>query len=116
VDVFGMASFTLIIACGNDMSTRLPGVTTEERVSIDYAKFHGLRVRNTPSSLDHSIAASTWRTRGWTYQESVLSSRKLFVTPAQLIRLCSEGTVYEDPSMICPRVCQRAEPTTPELL
>jgi hypothetical protein len=97
--IFRMASFALIITCGNDMNAHLPGVATEQRVSLDYANVDGLHIRAALPDLAQNIVASVWHKRAWTYQEGILASRKLYVTSTQLVWLCSDGVVYEDISM-----------------
>ncbi|KAF2829382.1 HET-domain-containing protein [Ophiobolus disseminans] len=98
-DVFAMATFTLVIACGNDMSVQLPGVSIERHVSTGYADFDALHVRSRLPSLLDTIKAATWYSRGWTYQEGILAGRQLFITAMQAMWMCPKGIFYEDTSM-----------------
>ena len=98
-DIFTMATFTLVIACGDNMSVQLPGIGVDRYASTDCADFEGLHVRSGLPFLHDTIRASTWYSRGWTYQEGILARRKLFITPMQVIWMCPEGLIYEDASM-----------------
>jgi hypothetical protein len=89
-DIFSMAHFTLVVACGDGMTDRLPGVTMERRVSTDRAMFEGFYTRTMLPSLHDTVKDSIWYWRGWTYQEGVLLSRKLFITPFQAAWHCCE--------------------------
>ncbi|KAF2725151.1 hypothetical protein K431DRAFT_98403 [Polychaeton citri CBS 116435] len=40
------------------------------------------------SSLQRCLAGSTWNTRGWTYQEALLSTRCIFFTEEQVFYVC----------------------------
>jgi hypothetical protein len=42
----------------------------------------------------HSIMQSTWFTRGWTYQEAILSKRRLFFTEEQVYFECDNMSCY----------------------
>lgn len=45
---------------------------------------HGRVFVLTPPHISYWLSQSVWATRGWTYQEAVLSSRCLFFTPDQV--------------------------------
>jgi hypothetical protein len=95
-EIFSTATFTLVIACGSSMDARLPGVNTDRNVVAGCADIQGLRFRSELPTFAHTIEASQWYTRGWTYQEGVLAGRKLFITPSQAMRLCPAGLICED--------------------
>lgn len=94
-DIFRLAHFTLVIACGDSMSDRVPGVGVDRCILIGHATPDGLQIRSILPTLRDMIRVSAWYTRGWTYQEGVLSTRKLFITPVQAIWHCFESIFYE---------------------
>ncbi|CAA7267409.1 unnamed protein product [Cyclocybe aegerita] len=77
--VYEFARFTLIAAAGSNADAGLPG--------------HSLTVP-LPPLLD-AIAITQWRTRGWTYQEQLLSPRSLIFTPYQVYYQC-DGQVFQE--------------------
>ncbi|KAL2130252.1 hypothetical protein VTI74DRAFT_6710 [Chaetomium olivicolor] len=50
---------------------------------------------STLPSPQHTIRHSVWATRGWTYQEGVLSTRRLVFTPHQLYWECNGMAIHE---------------------
>jgi hypothetical protein len=65
----------------------VPGVLNVAGVSI------GLR---TPRLVSHAIGEEVWETRGWTYQEKVLSSRQLVFTEHEVFYKCLGGEKGEE--------------------
>lgn len=74
-----------IVACAEGVGVGLPGVSSRPRQTPlenytwdftsrgdgDYPSCH----RASPISPDSAVNTSSWNTRGWTYQERVLSRR-----------------------------------------
>jgi hypothetical protein len=79
-------SFTTTLSCG----AKLTLSSTEGEVGP----------RNGSISLDHwrlqSVSDSTWRTRGWTFQEDICSRRKLIFTESMMIFVCHQEIRRED--------------------
>ena len=50
------------------------------------------RLPTVPEGVDQAV----WNTRGWTFQERVLSERLLFVTDKQILFKCRHGSNSED--------------------
>lgn len=77
--IFKNASFTIVAAQDNANCgiPGLPGVSNPRAISqlIFHLDEHRSFVDCPPSRVRHS----TWSTRGWTFQESILSKRKLIV-------------------------------------
>ncbi|KAF2810470.1 HET-domain-containing protein [Mytilinidion resinicola] len=89
--IYAGADLTIVAALGD----RLPGVgkTPRKRQPV-------VRIGNTAvvSSMGHpheTIRSSKWSTRGWTYQEAVLSLRCLVFTDEQLYFECRFRHFYE---------------------
>ena len=81
-EIYSGSALTIVACTGVDSTHGLPGVS-RPRVpdpSIDIE--HLGRLRAVPAMYD--IEGSAWATRGWTYQEALLSHRQLYFTEKQL--------------------------------
>jgi hypothetical protein len=83
-----------IVAAVRDAESGLPGVGAMNRkrnappiLRVNEVNI-GLRM---PRNLSNSLHDTTWVTRGWTYQEKVLSSRQLIFTEDDVYYACLEG-------------------------
>lgn len=86
--VYSAAKLTIIAAAGDDPSFGLPGVSERAREPQPQFKLSGL---NLVSSLDNPawlIKNSRWMTRAWTYQEGLLSRRRVIFTGEQVYFQC----------------------------
>ncbi|KAI0545929.1 heterokaryon incompatibility protein-domain-containing protein [Xylaria curta] len=93
--VYTNAELTIVAAAGPDESYGLPGLSKKR--SLRQFSFRGDSFTLT-SSLPlphHSIVNSHWSTRGWTYQEAILSRRRLVFTDDQLYFECSSMNCCE---------------------
>lgn len=89
--VYARAAVTLIAAAGADSSHGLPGVGARPRQPAQpHARIAPARELVAslpePGSL---VRRSAWAARGWTYQEALLSPRRLFFTDAQACFECA---------------------------
>ncbi|KAH7019581.1 heterokaryon incompatibility protein-domain-containing protein [Ilyonectria destructans] len=93
--VYECAELTIIAAAGADGSYGLPGVSSRPRKQQPMA-FSG-RYQITWSTADprEAIRSSTWSTRGWTFQEAVLSRRRLAFTDEQVYFECNAMNCFE---------------------
>ncbi|KAI1495884.1 heterokaryon incompatibility protein-domain-containing protein [Biscogniauxia marginata] len=93
--VYQDAVLTIIAAAGTDESYGLPGFSRLR--SSQYISFQGVHftLMSALPSPRTSIAKSMWSTRGWTYQEAVLSSRRLVFVDEQLYFECNNMCCYE---------------------
>ncbi|EHK20741.1 uncharacterized protein TRIVIDRAFT_49852 [Trichoderma virens Gv29-8] len=101
--IYGAAVLTIVAAYGSDANAGLRGVRPGSRIFDQSAAtiWHDLTlVATAPSPGD--IAESIWATRGWTYQEQLLSQRLLaFTTDGQAVWQCASSHLLEDaPSII----------------
>ncbi|KAK3385504.1 heterokaryon incompatibility protein-domain-containing protein [Podospora didyma] len=92
--IYQSAQITIIAAAGKDANHGLPGVSMPRkktpRVTVGKAKLVGL-----PDDAHNSVRASAWWSRGWTYQEGVLSKRRLVFTHDQAYYECEGMVCYE---------------------
>ena len=86
--IFSGASVTIIAAAGLDAAFGLPGVGETPRKPQPLAIIRGQHLVSTMRRPEMSILQSKWLTRGWTYQEAVLSTRRLVFTEEQVSFEC----------------------------
>ncbi|KAF3026557.1 hypothetical protein E8E14_013978 [Neopestalotiopsis sp. 37M] len=99
--IYEKAQLTIIAAAGEDESYGLPGVTRKrvprmEKVMIGSA----LEIVWTAKDPHYAIRESVWSTRGWTFQEAVLSRRRLVFLDDQVYFECNAMNCWE--SLITP--------------
>ncbi|KAI0857185.1 heterokaryon incompatibility protein-domain-containing protein [Xylaria cubensis] len=93
--VYTNAELTIVAAAGPDESYGLPGLSKKR--SLRQFSFRGdsFTLTSTLPLPHHSIVNSHWSTRGWTYQEAILSRRRLVFTDDQLYFECSSMNCCE---------------------
>lgn len=97
--IYRSATFTIIAALNTRDCTGLPGVKLQPRKSSIWTpardgEVEGLGIR--PNGISAIVQPSLWNKRGWTFQERVLSRRRLFITESQVIFECARGKAYEE--------------------
>jgi hypothetical protein len=99
--IYEKAQLTIIAAAGKDESHGLPG-TSRKRTSWPETVSVGghLNVVWTAKDPHYAIRQSTWSSRGWTFQEAVLSRRRLVFLEDQVYFECNAMNCYE--SLISP--------------
>lgn len=90
--IYRNSALTIIDAAGKDPYHGLPGVRPRSRSSCHSTRVYGFELVSTPHRPEWYIETSRWNTRGWTYQEGLLSRRRLVFTSQQLYFECQ--TVY----------------------
>ncbi|KAI0976649.1 heterokaryon incompatibility protein-domain-containing protein [Xylaria arbuscula] len=93
--VYQYAALTIIAAAGNDETYGLPGVSRGRSPRQGSFKGAQFSIASTLPPPHCSIRESRWATRGWTYQEAVLSTRRLVFTDDQLYFECNSMSIYE---------------------
>lgn len=93
--VYENADLTIVAAAGSDADAGLPGLHTGSRVAETETVFdtHGssLSLLSHSPALHQVLNRSVWGSRGWTYQERMLSRKCLYFTEAEVFYTC--GTV-----------------------
>jgi hypothetical protein len=99
--IYSGAEVTIIAAAGSDPHYGIPGVSTTVRHAAPIHAFdHGSLIDwKNPIS---EIARSRWGRRGWTYQEMLLSRRRLVFTDSQMIFQCCTEEFQEFLSISTP--------------
>ncbi|KAH8878595.1 HET-domain-containing protein, partial [Thozetella sp. PMI_491] len=92
--VYQCAQLTIMAAAGTDASYGLPGVSLD-RTPTSSIKIGAIELLAVPRDPHESIKRSRWWERGWTYQEGVMSRRRLFFTEDQIYYECGGMVGYE---------------------
>ncbi|KAM3067038.1 hypothetical protein ACMFMG_011818 [Clarireedia jacksonii] len=87
--IYGRAELTICAAFGTHHNSGLPRVNTAIQKPQSSAIIHGIQFATTLSHPSPNVMKSKWATRGWTYQEAVLSPRRLFFTEEQTYFVCN---------------------------
>jgi hypothetical protein len=101
-EIYSASVLTLVAAGGEDAESGLPGVFHWPRdmktSSIQLGDVE-LRTNSNPSTA-LLVQKSIWNTRGWTYQERMLSTRLLFFTACRASLSCSQGQMDEEGDLL----------------
>jgi hypothetical protein len=101
--VYSRAYSTLVALSGSDASSGLPGVRAFSRPPqmIRIVSEQGDLCTHTPPPLPYLLETSVWDTRGWTFQEKVLSRRCLLFSEYYVHFQCGETVRAEtDPGLL----------------
>jgi hypothetical protein len=99
--IYSGAELTIIAAAGSDPHYGLPGVSKTVRHGISIETFsHGSLL--SWKTLRSDVEQSHWATRGWTYQEMLLSRRRLVFTDSQMLFQCRSGEFQELSNITAP--------------
>ncbi|KAF1833535.1 seven-hairpin glycosidase [Decorospora gaudefroyi] len=98
--VYAGAYATIVACAGSDANYGLPGISRDRDLQPS-ATFHDFELFSSLPGLGTAVKSTKWATRGWTYQEAVLSHRILFFTDKQVYFVCpnmarSEAEVVHD--------------------
>lgn len=94
--IYQNAVLCIVAAAGRDANAGLPGVSAKRDVRQKIIDIDGIKLANAVPDLASSLGATFWRSRGWCFQENMLSSRKLVFTPDQTYYHCEHGQCTED--------------------
>ena len=92
--IYAGSALTIIAAAGSDGSYGLPGVSRQRVVNRPF-QFGRRILCSTPLFSRETLESTTWSSRGWTYQEGLLSTRRLVFTDTQLYYECQERSRME---------------------
>ena len=87
--IYSNAEVTIIAAAGEDASFGLPGVNEATRLYQPNMKIGGYHLTSTLPHPKTLVESSKWSTRGWTFQEAILSKRRLVFTDRQVLFDCN---------------------------
>ncbi|KAH7393823.1 heterokaryon incompatibility protein-domain-containing protein [Phaeosphaeria sp. MPI-PUGE-AT-0046c] len=93
--IYHCAEITIIAAAGSDANYGLPGVRKRRRVLRPSIKINGITWTSGIRDTELLVKQSTWRTRGWTYQEGHFARRRLTFTDEQVLYECNRCTRNE---------------------
>ncbi|PGH06885.1 hypothetical protein GX51_02130 [Blastomyces parvus] len=95
-DIFSSAQIVLVAAYGDSMDFGIPGVSRVKRKVVQHSEdILGLRITNIVREVEDD-PLNMWDTRGWTYQEAVLSRRRLYFTNMRAFFECERSMSHED--------------------
>lgn len=94
-DIYSSALIVLVAAYGDSMSFGIPGVGYPRKEAQYSEDIFGLRIVNIVREVEED-SLNIWDTRGWTYQESVLSRRRLYFTNTRAFFECERLICHED--------------------
>lgn len=86
-EIYQGAHLTIVASAGENPSHGLPGVQSTPRRRQLYLKA-GQHIFASTEDVREQIRTSTWNSRGWTYQEMLLSRRRLVFTDSQMYFQC----------------------------
>lgn len=95
-DIYSFSTVTVIACSGkNGVESGIPGVRRERQLKRRHVNIQGITFSYLPPQLEDIVPKSIWNTRGWTYQEAILSRRRLIMTPWEAWFQCEKGTFRE---------------------
>ncbi|KAL4062152.1 hypothetical protein J3A83DRAFT_2404720 [Scleroderma citrinum] len=95
--IYSRAIFTVFAANEDSARAGLPGLSVGTRTCNQHVEIvQGLHLASPLPSVLEAVTQSTWNTRGWTYQECLLSRRRLFFTKHQMYFECNRDVWCED--------------------
>ncbi|KAF2713989.1 HET-domain-containing protein [Pleomassaria siparia CBS 279.74] len=98
--IYSEAEFTIVAAAGDDPSHGIPGVNlTPRRPQPKFELESGSVLVSTLRDPRLEIEDSQWSTRGWTYQEGILSNRRLVFTEYQAYWECRCMAIHDSISL-----------------
>ncbi|KAI0160692.1 heterokaryon incompatibility protein-domain-containing protein [Xylariaceae sp. FL1272] len=86
--IYRNSELTVVAAAGVDSSFGLPGVAQRPRKAQLRARIQGHILTSVPPDPITVIDDAVWSSRGWTYQEGLLSRRRLFFTENEVSFEC----------------------------
>ena len=93
--VYKNSDITIIAAAGKDPAYGLPGVSSRHRQPQPQIKIGKYSLASSLLDIRSTAMESYWNTRGWTYQESLLSTRRIIFTDQQVYYECHGMLCYE---------------------
>ncbi|KAF3074217.1 hypothetical protein CFAM422_003781 [Trichoderma lentiforme] len=94
--IYRGAQVAIIAAAGDDENYGLPGVSDRARTKQEILRLDNCTILTTsPEPVSYVRKKSQWWTRGWTFQEGLLSRRRLIFTEYQMFFECNTTSWME---------------------
>lgn len=87
--IYNAAEFTIVALTGDDAEHGLPGVSAPRSFTQCRLDCLGIDIVQMLPNIVDIRRDSVWDNRGWTYQEGVLSRRRLFFSETAVYSVCS---------------------------
>ncbi len=95
--IYGSAKLVIVAAAGSDAHAGLLGLRDGDRPSSQRTEtIDGIEFMTAHPAVQDTLDRSRWKTRGWTFQEAMLSHRALVFTERQVYWCCRDATWRED--------------------
>ncbi|KAL6351907.1 hypothetical protein LRP88_14719 [Fusarium phalaenopsidis] len=94
-EIYSLATATIVAACGSNASKGLTCLRIRDPPQAA-CSVRGIQYVANEPPLDLAIKDTLWYTRGWTYQEYLLSKRLIVFTSSQVFFICGEDSCPED--------------------
>ncbi|KAF9242135.1 heterokaryon incompatibility protein-domain-containing protein [Melanogaster broomeanus] len=94
--IYNGAWASIICVSGQSAQSRIPRVGTSDNVIPQLScEIDGKRLLSTMPTLSHQLSQSPWAKRAWTFQEGLLSPRRVFFTRHQVYFECNAAQCCE---------------------
>ncbi|OTA85652.1 hypothetical protein M434DRAFT_36086 [Hypoxylon sp. CO27-5] len=93
--IYNGASLTIVAAAGSGPDHGLPGVSKPRKQRPPTKTLSEWTITGFPDDPHHLITSSVWMSRAWTYQEALLSRRRLYFTDQVLYFECQKNIQEE---------------------
>ncbi|KAF7948756.1 hypothetical protein EAE96_007948 [Botrytis aclada] len=91
--IYLQSTLTIIATTAKSPSEGLPGISKPRIAVQKFLQKNSVRLVQWISNIKHEIDNSTWIKREWTYQEALLSRRRLVFTQTQCYFQCDAGGI-----------------------
>ncbi|CAJ0554748.1 Ff.00g132610.m01.CDS01 [Fusarium sp. VM40] len=104
-EIYREADLTIVAAAGEGPDHGLPGISASraKAPSVDL-RIGSHRILSTGKSVQETLRGTVWASRAWTYQEGLVSRRKLIFTDEQVYLHCMQRefreTIDQDYSLL----------------
>lgn len=90
-EIYSRSTLTIIAAASICPSEGLTGITRPRKIKQQLFQLNSIQLIPWVNDVKDEIKCSIWNSRGWTYQEALLSRRKLVFTEKQCYFQCGTG-------------------------
>ena len=98
--IYNNAELLVVAATGGNANAGLPGIgNTPRRISQSHERIAGSNFISVQPLMQRVLKRSVWKSRGWTFQEAMLSKRALIFTESLVYWSCHVDSLREDISI-----------------